>query len=162
MWCSGITHSQNTLVENGIIYCLNFYLVSIMQDHVCIMQQLYAASFCRSHSMCSPLIPISSQAHHDSRALGLSRIYEVLTCFTTYWAPHLMTVTQSCWSPLGITISDLHPIALPAFVSSASMALDPWPPVITFWLKTVLLQHRPVHPHPRQHYSTTEVFTLAL
>lgn len=125
MWCSGITHSQNTLVENGIIYCLNFYLVSIMQDHVCIMQQLYAASFCRSHSMCSPLIPISSQAHHDSRALGLSRIYEVLTCFTTYWAPHLMTVTQSCWSPLGITTSDHHPIASPSFC--VECLHGPWP-----------------------------------
>lgn len=73
----------------------------------------------------APLIPISSQAHHGSQALRISRIYEILTCFTTHWAPHLMAVRQSCWSPLGITTSDHHPMASPSFLCSATTALAP-------------------------------------
>lgn len=114
--------AKKILVEDGIIYCLNFYLVSIMQDHVCsFMQPIF-----EEVTPCpAPLIPISSQAHHDSQTLCISRIHEVLTCFTAHWAPHLMAVRQSCGSPLGITTSDHHPVASPSFSCSATMALAP-------------------------------------
>lgn len=90
----------------------------------------------------APLIPISSQAHHDSKALCISRIYEVLTCFTTHWAPH------DCQTILLVSFGYHHFRSSPSCLSQNLCVVPPWllhqwPPVITFWLIIVLLQYPP-------------------